>query len=83
MPNNNYYQKANTHFSNNELLQALQSIQKAIEIAPENAKYWELKGFIQSKLSEYENTLQAYSKAIELKPNNFNFIIGGEEIIAN
>jgi tetratricopeptide (TPR) repeat protein len=43
---------------------------KAIELDPNNADAWNMKGWAQSNLGKYEEAIRCFDKAIELDPNN-------------
>lgn len=48
--------------------EALQAIDKAIELEPRSARYWVDKGVVLEHLYEDDEALKAYEKAIELDP---------------
>lgn len=58
-----YYLKGNYE-------KALEEINKAISLNPNNHKYYKIKGDILYKLKRYEEAVKEYDKAISLNPNN-------------
>ncbi|MCJ7565209.1 MAG: tetratricopeptide repeat protein [Candidatus Aminicenantes bacterium] len=50
--------------------EAIESVDKALELKPDSPDAWYNKGVILSKLGKYEEALRAYDKALELKPDS-------------
>lgn len=50
--------------------QALQLINKSLEIQPNDALAYRVKGDAYSELNEYDNSLSAYSRSLEINPND-------------
>ena len=48
---------------------AIESLEKAIELKPDDPEAWHNKGCVLGKLGKYKEELKAYDKAIELKPD--------------
>ena len=52
--------------------EALQAIDKALELNPDYSDAWYNKGVALRKLGRYEEALQAIDKALKLKPDDFD-----------
>jgi superkiller protein 3 len=52
--------------------EALQAIDKALELNPDNSYAWNNKGIALRNLGRHEEALQAYDKALELNPDYSN-----------
>ena len=50
--------------------QAINDINKAIELEPKNAEYWVEKGSVHLRVNQPEETVKALNKAIELDAKN-------------
>jgi tetratricopeptide (TPR) repeat protein len=63
---------------------AMECIEKAIEIDPHHAFYWYNKGICQDRLGHLEQAIQSFDKAIELHPKYaeawFNKAVAQESI---
>ena len=51
-------------------LQAIEDINKAIEMEPENASFWNQKGGLHIRFNQMEEAVKALEKAIALNPND-------------
>jgi tetratricopeptide (TPR) repeat protein len=47
---------------------AIESLEKAIELKPDDVNAWNNKGIVLDKTGKHEEAIQAYDKAIELRP---------------
>ena len=52
--------------------EALQAIDKALELKPDYSYAWNNKGIALRNLGRHEEALQAYDKALKLKPDYFD-----------
>ena len=57
---------ANFHYRQNELKEALNTINKAMNVDGENIEYWKIFAKIQKKLKDFEQVELAYKELIEL-----------------
>jgi len=57
-------------FKLHQIDEAIQCYDKATQLEPNNAGYWDNKGWALYNLKRYDEALQCYDKAIELEPNN-------------
>jgi len=53
--------------------EALQCLDKATQLKPDNAEYWNNKGLAFFNLSRYDEALQCLDKATQLEPNNAEY----------
>ena len=51
-----------------KLVEALADYEGAVRLDPNNAQYWNRRGFVKSQLGRLEEALEDYDKAIELDP---------------
>jgi tetratricopeptide (TPR) repeat protein len=65
------FRDANSAFSLARNEQALELINKAIEILPDSLTYWTKKAEILSKMSNYKDAIGIYSYVIKKDPNSF------------
>ncbi len=79
---NYWYDKSVEQYNNGSLEESLQSVDKAIELDPENATLWAYKasslnlaGVITQNQSRFDESIQAYDKAIELDPENTTYLL--------
>ena len=54
---------------------ALEDLAKAIELEPNNAKWYSWRGYIRGYLSDSQEAVDDYTKAIEIDPNNADFYL--------
>lgn len=60
--------------ANNDSERKLEAIEKAVELEPEDASNWRLKGVALGELKRHDEALEAIEKAIELEPEDaFNW----------
>ncbi len=59
---------ANCYYSNNDLNESLQYLDKAVEINPQFARAWSNKGAALGILGKYEEAIVACDKAVEINP---------------
>jgi lysozyme len=61
--------------------EALQALEKSIELDPDNSEVWRNKGVALYFLSRYEEAIQATEKAIEIDPRNTNAVNQKDQFI--
>lgn len=71
----NYSKQGDECFEKENYSEALKLFEKAIELEPNNGKYWMSKGRTLRELENFEEALKCYTKGIELEPNNVEFWI--------
>ncbi len=81
-PADYWMKKAGELSMNSSFEEAVLAIDKAIEIEPQNATLWDMKGsglmmvaVITSNMSAFNQSIQAYDRAIELDPENLTLRI--------
>ncbi|MBW2642839.1 MAG: tetratricopeptide repeat protein [Deltaproteobacteria bacterium] len=67
-----FYFSGLSFLSLNKFKEALRSFNSAIELNPDLADAWSLKGSALYRLRRFEDALEAFSRAIELNPDNAN-----------
>tara|TARA_Y100001936_G_scaffold189713_1_gene188337 strand:- start:380 stop:1246 length:867 start_codon:yes stop_codon:yes gene_type:complete len=65
-----YNKKGDIFFDNENLLEALPCFEKATELDPDNAQYWQNRGRVNQKLKRSDDALSCFEKATELDPDN-------------
>ena len=58
-----------TYHQNNQNLKALEDLNEAVELAPEEAEYWVDRGNAYNAMQAYEKSLADVNQAIQLKPD--------------
>ena len=53
--------------------EAIEDYNKAIELAPDNAKIYDERGLIYDKLEKYDEAINDFTKAIQIAPNSSKF----------
>ncbi len=68
----NYYLQADMLHETGEYENALSAISKALEMRPDEASFYDLRGLCQMHLGLYQNAIEAFDKAIYFESNHAN-----------
>ena len=63
-----YLTEANNVWRKGEFKQALEWIDKAIEVAPDNPRPYLAQGYVHQRLGQVDNAIKSFSKVIEVEP---------------
>ena len=71
-----YFQKSGSNINDGELKLAIQNLNKAIELAPNNGLYFYNRGTAKKMIRDFEGAIQDLTSSIDLKAKDlkFNFI---------
>lgn len=64
------YETAAKFYEQKNFSAAIECIDRALKLAPDQSNYWKLKGDILVWLGEDKKALEAYDRSVELNPNN-------------
>ncbi|MBE9572188.1 MAG: tetratricopeptide repeat protein [Proteobacteria bacterium] len=70
-----YLNLGDSYNQNGNYQEALEEIEKAIEIDPNNADAWAMKGSVLSDLGRHQEAFEALEKSLELDPDNLNALM--------
>ncbi|MDJ1183724.1 CHAT domain-containing protein [Roseofilum casamattae] len=65
-----WLERGNTQFMQGDLLGAIASYDKALEIKPDYHEAWYNRGLALGNLGRYEDAIASYDKALEIKPDD-------------
>lgn len=68
-----YYNLARLYLAQGKLDEALEHVQKALELNKEMAMAYNLKGMIHEKLKKYDEAIESYTQAVKIDLLNINF----------
>lgn len=70
-----WYNKGYALKEQGKLEQAIVAFDKALEVAPEDARIWTIKGNTLLELRQYENAIDAYNHVLVTYPDNADTIV--------
>lgn len=68
-----YYNLARLYMAQEKLTEALENVQKALEINKDMAMAYNLKGLLHEKLENFDEAIESYNQAVKIVPQDINF----------
>lgn len=68
-----YYNLARLYMAQEKLQEALEFVQKTLEINKDMAMAYNLKGLIHEKSDDFDQAIESYSQAVKIVPQDINF----------
>ena len=72
-----YFKMAVSELKNNNVVGALENLEKYIEINPNENKGYDLRGFTYLQIGDYEKALNDYAKLVQIKPDISSYFFRG------
>ena len=69
-------ERAQQLFESSQWDEALEQIDRALDINPSNGSWWSSKGFLLDHLERYEEAIEAYESALEHDPEDRELLSG-------